>query len=742
MLRSGEKYLVIQTGLYKLSDKVFMKKFFCFVLSSLMLSVVFANTTSSSAANRKTALRYLQLAKNYLVKNDWEAVKKTCDNGIQYDDNVADLYYLKALSLFNLSCPRYEIIPVIEKSLSTTEWVDYNMSNARVFYADLLCSTGKPFDAISVLDKAPLIYSSDAEYVRIKSLYEINSADSIAKAEEKIESARRVYPNDVRFFYLFFNYEYNLCYKVNADRTGFDKKELSPVARKIADSFIAHVPNYDKSYTDLEILASVFAEGENQRRLLKAFNARGFNHILYPIAALEAEIISEEEALEYFLTFIDGTIEAKLLMQFYSMITDESLKKYFDEHLNAFKGTLIYDTNNNLEENLTVVYERGRASKVIFDFDNDQFVEWEVECDFGVPVKIKVFDQLAQIIYGTYPDVKSILFEDEEPGVKGFTAYNIIDETFSSKPFDIIKAPEVLTTDFYVIDESTLIFGKALFDSDRIIASANEMDKPSLERKNARIKFSILNGTPYEASYYIGNKEYAHGYFGNGNEDVSIVRAVDKDDDGIFETTEFYAINSKLKLSEEERDAITTNIWGSPVKDASLYLAGIAIDRNLDTAIDFKETYFENGDVLTEWSSNYDSTFDVSYRKYKIQEGKPLTEEYSYFVKDIADNSSYKLTVLLQNSKPVSISIPSKSEMYSVIPGKYENLFWIGVSGNEEYELNIIGIINSYDQGQMFQMDEKNCYIRVVRVGENIFARILDKEIFSDASSSGTDENE
>ena len=42
----------------------------------------------------------------------------------------------------------------------------------------------------------------------------------------------------------------------------------------------------------------------------------------------------------------------------------------------------------------------------------------------------------------------------------------------------------------------------------------------------------------------------------------------------------------------------------------------------------------------------------------------------------------------------------------------------------------------------MFQMDEKNCYIRVVRVGENIFARILDKENFSDASSSGTDENE
>ena len=96
------------------------------------------------------------------------------------------MHYLKALSLYNLDFPRYEIIPVIKKSLDKTEWVDYNLANARVFYADLMCSTGKPQEAIDVLDKAPLIYSSDAEYVRIKSLYEMNTAESIAKAEEKL----------------------------------------------------------------------------------------------------------------------------------------------------------------------------------------------------------------------------------------------------------------------------------------------------------------------------------------------------------------------------------------------------------------------------------------------------------------------------------------------------------------------------------------------------------------------------
>lgn len=322
-----------------------------------------ANIISSNAANRKTALRYLQLAKNYVTQSDWVSVKKSCESGLQYDETVADLHYLKALSLYNLDFPRYEIIPVIKKSLDKTEWVDYNLANARVFYADLMCSTGKPQEAIDVLDKAPLIYSSDAEYVRIKSLYEMNTAESIAKAEEKLNSARRVYPNDVRFFYLFFNYEYNICYIEKSDKSGFEKKELSPLAKKIASSFIVNLPNYDKDYKDLEILASFFAEGENQKRLLKAFDARGFKHILYPVIALETGVLSQEDALDYFLTFFDGKIEAKILFQFYSMITEENIKKYFDENLNAFSGTLVYDTNNNLEENLIVKYEReiGRA---------------------------------------------------------------------------------------------------------------------------------------------------------------------------------------------------------------------------------------------------------------------------------------------------------------------------------------------------------------------------------------------
>lgn len=717
-----------------------MKKFFCFVLSSFLIFNLYSNTTSSQATNRKTALRYLQLAKNYLAQNDWAAVKKTCENGLQYDDTIADLYYLDALSLFNLDSPRYEIIPVIKKSLTSTEWVDYNKKNARVFYADLLCSIGKPSEAMEVLTQSPLIYSSDAEYVFIKSLYELNTIESIAKAEERIESARRVYPNDVRFFYLFFNYEYNICFVENKDRTGFEKKELSPAAKKIAQNFIAHVPNYDKNYKDLEILASIFAEGENQKRLLKAFNARGFKHILYPIAALDAGIISEEEALDYFLTFIEGKIEAKILMQFYSMIKDEDLKKYFDEHLNAFHGTLIYDTNNSLEENLTVKYERGRAVDIQYDADNDQFVEWQVSCDFGVPKNTKVFDQNATVIYGTYPDVSSIVFEDVEPGVKGTTVYSIIDETYASKPFDIIKAPAVDTTDFYVIDELTLIHGDKLFNTDKIASSANIMDKPSLERKNARIQFSILNGVPYEAKYYVENTEYAHAYFTNN--DYCIVRSVDKDSDGIFETTEYYSIDNdgSLNISEKEKAAITTNVWGAPLKDASLYLAAIQIDRNLDTAADFKEAYYKNGGVVTEWDSDFDGFFDIKYKKSLADNEKVVQEELSHYVNDVVKGKCW-VTVVTQNGVPVSLN---DGDEYKVIKGKNNSFYWINKAGTAGQELNVLSEAKLYVQGQMFQIEDAACYIKVITIGDNTFAKIIDKEVDSDSSLPGedsTDEN-
>ncbi|MBQ0002398.1 MAG: hypothetical protein KBT21_02550 [Treponema sp.] len=747
-----------------------MKKFVCLILSLFLTVNVFAQNESSKTANRRTSLRYLQLAKQYSSENDWVSVVKSCTAGLEYDDSVADLYYLEALGLINLGKTRFDVIPVIAMALDEdkVEWVDYNYSNARVFYADLLACTGKPEEALSVLDKAPLIYSSDAEYVRIKSYYEINTPESIAKAEDKIDTVRRVYPNDARFFYLFFGYEYNLLYKENETKNGFIKQQLSPAAKKICDSFISHVPDYDNGYDDLEIYASIFSEGETQKRLLKAFSARGFKNVLYPVAALEAGVMTEEEAVDYFMSFIDTELDAKLLFQFYSMIKDENLKKYFDEHLDAFNGTLVYDTNNTLEANLIVKYERGRAISITYDKDNDSNLEWEVTCDFGSPKEIIVYDQSAIVKYGTYPNVNAILFKDIDPYVKGATIYTIIDETFVSKPFDIVKSPFVTDTDFYIIDESTLKSSSELFDVEKIVYSANTMTKPTLEVQGGHIVFSIIDGIPYKADYFNSeNSCYASSRFFESG-DVCAIRHVDKDGDSIYELTEFYKVDDgSMNLSDKERDALTTNIWGSPLVNSNIYLSEIWMDCDNDTEFDFFESYFENGKKESVWDSDFDGKVDIIYRKKSSENEKKLLEENSYYVSS-SSGKKYWITIAAENSTPVyiiedylhvgytsTLSAANENsdvksfiifenddyEKVPVVSGKSEKFFWLNQKEDDLFEDEILSGYESIVQGQIEQKEYEDCFINYVLVNSKIYAKKTVKntenEIQNESNSNG-----
>lgn len=719
-----------------------MKKIVFIILSLFLIFNLSANNSSSSTANRKTALRYLQLAKNYGTQDDWNSVQKLCQDGLQYDSTVADLHYLNALSLYYLEAPRFQVISAIKKSLEGTQWVDYYLSNARIFYADLLCDTGKPQEALNVLDSEPFIFSADAEFIRVKSLFQINTQESVAKAEEKVDTARRVYPKDVRFFYIFFNYEYNLCYVENSENTGFVKKPLSPVAQKIASSFILNLPNYDKQFDDLEILASFFAEdSETRKRLLKAFNARGYKHIFYPIFALKEQIISQEEAVDYFLEFINGKIDSTVFLQFATMITDENVKKYFDEHLNAFSGTLVYDTNNSLEENLSVVYERGRPKKATYDFNNDDSLEWEVDFDFGEPKKINIFDQNASVIYGTYPNVINISFEDVEPNLKGTTTYSIIDETYQLIPFDVIKESKITSIDFYVINSNSLQHGSNLFDSEKIILASNKFDKPSLERPNARIEFSVLNGKPYKADYYVNKSIYAQAQFFDEGE-YCVIRKVDKDGDGIFEVVEYYSIysenndSSKNNLNDiqikKDSLSITQNIWGSPIENAQMYLSEVKIDANLDAIFDFSEKYLADGTKITSWDTDFDTDVDVMYKKFPIDKNNILREENSYLIHNLKNEEKW-ITVVLNNKNPILII--QDQDLVNVFAGKEKNIYWLNQqSQNENEELLVKQYINQFSNGQVFQLEQEESYLRVIKIDDKVFIKRIQKQQKSENS--------
>ena len=151
-----------------------MKKYL--VLIILLLSTVMGGMASVFAqgsalsANRNTALRCLKLAENCLLAKDWSNALKQADLGLTYDDSISDLIYVKAAAQINQDKTKAYVLNLISQAFDKNNWLGYNKNRARILYADLLSDTGLYSRSVSVLDSNPLIYSADAEFIRIKNL--------------------------------------------------------------------------------------------------------------------------------------------------------------------------------------------------------------------------------------------------------------------------------------------------------------------------------------------------------------------------------------------------------------------------------------------------------------------------------------------------------------------------------------------------------------------------------------------
>lgn len=707
--------------------KIFNKIVFLnlILISTLFSAELFAqgdSDFSAKKANRQTALRYLRLAKNYAAREDWQKAFAASTAGNNYDASVADLWYLMALSQYKNGSTRKKVLPVLRNSLNGTEWVDYNRSSARIFYADLLCSTGMAKEALEVLDERPMIYSADAEYVRIKSYYTLGGADNVEKARERVDVSRRIYPADERFPNLFFAYEYKIMFQKNYAAGTFDYMPPSSLARKTADYFITRVPEYNKQNPELEVYAAIFAQDENRARLLKAFDARGFKSAKFAAAALEEGVFDEEAAFDYFLDFMDAGVDLFEVERFASVLKSDDVKKKFFDYLNSYSGTLFVDTNRTLENNLTVVYNRGRPAKILYDADNDGGLDWFADLDFGVPKYACFEDKKIDVYYGTYPSPVRIVFK-EVPGEEGITIFNLADETVDAEIFTV-KPDEFLSAagfkgDFYIVDENTLWSGTTLFDVDRLILSISSMEKPSKERDGALIRFSMLNGVPYAADYLVGEKLYAHAQFTK-----PLTRSVDRDGDGIFETTEIYADNDgSVVVNQDDSDAATQNIWGSPVSRPKIYLQMIHIDRNSDTLPDFIEEYWTYGGRRSTWDSDYDGEWNQRYTLFPQEPGSSLVELTEFYL--YSGGKKVPVSIKLVDGEPSEIKVDGAD--VPVSRGARYGFYWVGDAGTESQELNLLGQISGLEQGALAQVDDGDFFLQAVVIGQNTFGRVVKK---------------
>ncbi|MBP5464499.1 MAG: hypothetical protein J6Y13_04935, partial [Treponema sp.] len=251
----------------------------CFVAACSFVSAQDSSGTSSviSLANRRTALRCLEAAGNYASQSAWSAAASQAQMGLSYDESVSDLWYIYAVAVQKSGGSKAQVRGLVKQAIDGNNWVNYNRDNARILYADILSDTGKSEEVFSVLDSNPPVFSSSAEYIRAKAYYRLGTPESYTAARNKISNARKIFPDDTRFPQLFFTYE--------------DPTDDDPVVCRLAASFINQMKLYDESTKDddaeLEIMAAAFARGDERKKLLQSFSARGLVHPLYAGVALD-----------------------------------------------------------------------------------------------------------------------------------------------------------------------------------------------------------------------------------------------------------------------------------------------------------------------------------------------------------------------------------------------------------------------------------------------------------------------
>ena len=683
---------------------------------------------SARMANRRTALRCLNLAKSDASKNDWSSVVAHISLGLTYDDGVSDLWYMLAVAENNLGKTKAVVGSYVERAINEQTWLDYNRDAARILYADILCDTGRFADVSAVLDgnardlnnpafvNGPYVYSADAEYIRTKALYRMGKFE---EAREKVDSARKLYPNDIRFPYTFFTYE--------------NPNVTNGTVSRIARLFINQIMELSGGYydgnstaatTELEVLAMPFADSKTRTVMIKSFNARGLKHPRFALLALREKILTEKKALDYISDFADSSVSYEDLLAFLSALESADAKQAAASYLGAYNGAITRDTDGDGIVNLYVQYRRGRPQTVYYDKNQDGAYEWSAGCDYGNPVSGSIYSKNVDFTWGKFPSLRTLSIHDGKGNA--VESYTLVQGGLNWSPFN-------MTVDFDIRKAVGASFYFPILNDDSnsdmnvpsqsLMNAASSVTVLSKERENATITFSVLSGKIQSARYMQGNVQYALAEFEDGN---PTLRVVDADGDGVFETTEFYGVDKNGEMAvhslEDERQ-IMINLFGLPSNASPYYLRMIQVDtRNRDAIPDFTEEYLARGGKITSWDTDGDGSWDIRYVRRsasKDDADAPVVEESMFF-----DNDSNLVHVVSENGVPKSVY--TAIEKFEISEDNTYRFYWIGEKGSLSLTRLALQALNANAaKGGTVMVSDKAHRVLAVRIGEQNFGMII-----------------
>ena len=685
-----------------------MKKYFCvFLLSSVIGFSAFAQNSAASA-NKNTALRCLKLAESCLVGNDWQNALNQAELGLSYDDSISDLYYIKAAAQLNLGATKADALRVISSAFERSAWAGYTKNGARILLADLLSDTGLYEESLAALDSEPFIYSADAEFIRIKNYYRMGTNESLNKARLRLNSDRRVYPSDYRFPQIFFMFE--AMFMGESERNGL-AYEIPELVSTIAASYIVKLPDYSNRNLEMELLAASFARDDEKLRLIKSIDAKNQSlNALLATTALRAGIYTDEQAFDMFFEASDNEFSLDSLETFISLLSDQEVLERAAQTLADFTGTIYIDENMDLQYEFIVQYEKGRPSYIKYDGNNDGETELYSSCDFGAPVFIYFNSNRQQFFYNDFPKVSKVAYAERN------LIFNFLHDDFIFSPFDFVIDNVFARSgaDFYI---PNIVKDIALPLPQEIISSASSFELPVTERDDARIVYTLSGGNIVFAEFFEKNTRYAYCDF---SKEESLLRAIDYDNDGSFETTELYAQIpfGQDGFDTDENRRIISSVFNFIDGRNNLYLRKIQIDHNLNTFSEFSEEYLEFNGKITIWDNDDNGLPDCQYIRYPQKDGESLIEETIYF-----DSTGLQI-LSLTTADGIPLKMISQGQEVMIYAGASANLYWIDKEGTADEEAAVLEYASKgLSQGSISILDYKESRLSVIKVGMNYYCR-------------------
>lgn len=678
--------------------------FFLFFLINFHFSIdLFSYDLSSSKnANRQTALRCAEVAKSFLMEENYSQAIIQVELGLAYDENISDLWYIKSLCSKYKKDPQSFVLDFAKKAYDCNDWTYFSENLGIILYAESLIYTGNNEKAYELLDEKKDIYSSDSEYLRALSCYRLGD---VTKARNIITSGVNVFPEDIRFPELFYKNEFYSVY--------FTGDEIDSGAYAIASNFATRLSSWKKKSNELLFYAHLFEKDEelSNRILLEYFSEYKLVPEALPIA-IEKNILTQEDARVAFEKFCEEGIELNLFKKIISSFTDEKQKILLVSFLSKFSGIITYDNNEDFIVDMYVTYSSGRPSLIQQDFNQDDVIDAEILCDFGTPSILYDFKNNLEISYGEYPYIDSVKIFDN-------TNYFLIQNSYQWSNVKFIEENLCMDYKFYI---PMPIFQEEIKTSELFSKSYRISSEIIKENDVYQKRFVLSNGLPIQSTYAKNGIPYGSAIFEGGN---ILYRYVDKNFDGIYEITEFYnfdTFNYVNYIDKIEMNNLYTELFGTIDALEGLYISKIVVDDNSDGIPECSEEFLPTGKKTT-W---FDKNGEISVVYEKSTENDSIIEK-SFFINPI---NKKQISVEFENGIPKKLQDSNFSS--EILQNDVTPVYWIGSIPDDKLSILVYeSLDNIMEQGKvkLLKFSEfPNLRIMIIKIGDNLFAESFEYE--------------